>query len=87
LTENSDVEAPEVKRIADHPLMLFRGRGGVEYTIMNTLSFRIGSDLKDGTISFGGGLRFFGNRAGFDFAYLDHDLASTYKISVLFKWQ
>lgn len=81
------VEAPEVKRVAEHPLMVFRGRGGMEYTIMNTLSFRIGADLNNGTKSFGGGLHFFGNRAGFDFAYLDHHLASTYKISVIFKWR
>jgi hypothetical protein len=82
-----DVEAPEVKRVATHPLMVFRGRGGMEYTVMNALSFRIGADLKAGTICFGGGLRFLSNRAGFDFAYLDHDLASTYKISVIFKWR
>jgi len=53
---------------------------------MNTISFRAGVDIKDGTISFGGGLRLFSNRTGFDFAYLDHDLASTYKLSMLFKW-
>lgn len=81
------VESPDIKRIATHPLMLFiGGRGGAEYTIMNTISFRVGVDFKSGTISFGGGLRLFSNRAGFDFAYLDHDLASTYKLSVLFKW-
>jgi len=87
LYDNYYVESPDIDRVATHPLMLFiGGRGGAEYTIMNTISFRAGVDMKDGTISFGGGLRLFSNRAGFDFAYLDHDLAPTYKLCVLFKW-
>jgi hypothetical protein len=87
LADGLNVESPEVKRVATDPLMLFvSGRFGAEYTIMKTISFRVGVDMKVGTISFGGGLHLFGNRAGFDFAYLDHDLASTYKLSVLLKW-
>jgi hypothetical protein len=84
---NNTVESPGVQRFMSHPFkLLFGGRGGMEYTVMNTISFRVGVDMKDGTISFGGGLRLFNNRTGFDFAYLDHDLASTYKLSVHYKW-
>jgi hypothetical protein len=87
LDADNVIQSPEIKGVASNPFALFmRGRGGAEYTIMNTISFRIGVDFKDGTISFGGGVRLFSDRAGFDFAYLDHDLASTYKLSVLFQW-
>jgi hypothetical protein len=86
LDNENNVESPGVQRFMAHPFILFAGRGGIEYTVMNTISFRVGVDTKDGTISFGGGLRLFSNRAGFDFAYLDHDLASTYKLSVHYKW-
>jgi hypothetical protein len=82
---NSTSQAPGIKSIADNPAMLFLGgKAGLEYTIMNTISFRVG--VIDGPISFGGGLRLFHNRAGFDFAYLNHDLASTYKLSANYKW-
>ena len=59
-------------------------RIGGEFTIMNVLSFRIG--YTNGAWTFGGGLRLFNNRAGIDFAYLNNDLASTYKIGVNYKW-
>lgn len=87
LDENNTVQSPAVKMVASHPIMLFLGgRCGAEYTIMNTISFRVGVNITDGTVSFGGGLRLFRNRAGFDFAYLNNDLASTYKLSVNYKW-
>jgi hypothetical protein len=87
LDQSSDVESPGIQRVASHPLMLFIGGcGGAEYTIMNTISFRVGVDMKDGSFSFGGGLHLFRDRAGFDFAYLNYSLASTYKLSVHYKW-
>jgi hypothetical protein len=85
LDGTNDIERPAVQRVATHPLMLFLGaRGGIEYSIMNTISFRVG--IKQGSMSFGGGLYLFHNHAGFDFAYLDHQLAPTYKLSVNFRW-
>lgn len=85
LGELDNIERPDIQRVATHPLMLFLGaRGGIEYTIMNTISFRAG--IKQGSLSFGGGLFLFHNHAGFDFAYLDHELAPTYKLSVNFRW-
>jgi hypothetical protein len=38
------------------------------------------------SFSFGAGLCLMKNRAGIDFAYLTHELAPTYKLSVNFKW-
>jgi hypothetical protein len=65
LDGNNNVESPAVQRVAAHPFMLFLGgRGGAEYTIMNTISFRVGANFSDGTISFGGGLRLFSNQIG-----------------------
>jgi hypothetical protein len=87
LDQNSTVESPAIQQVRTHPDMLFlNSRLGVEYTVMNTISFRAGINISDGTVSFGGGLHLFHNHAGFDFAYLDQDLASTYKISVNYKW-
>ena len=87
LDQNNTVESPTIEQVKTHPSMLFlNSRLGAEYTIMNTISFRIGVNISDGTVSFGGGLRLFHDRAGFDFAYLDQSLASTYKISVNYKW-
>jgi hypothetical protein len=86
LDENSTIQHPEIKSVKTNPLVLILGcRSGVEYTIMDRISFRIG--LYSSSFSFGGGLSLLENRAGFDFAYLSHELAPTYKLSVHFRWR
>jgi hypothetical protein len=78
---------PYFKRIYTNPLMLFSGRYGVEYTIMNTVAFRIGYNASIMNFTFGGGLNLLQNRAGIDFAYLSNELAPTYKICMNFRWR
>lgn len=79
--------SPRMKRIYKDPLMLFAGRYGIEYLILNRLAFRVGYSFATESASFGAGLFLIQNRAGIDFAYLTHDLAPTYKVSINFRWQ
>ena len=82
---NSSVQVPEFKRVATNPAMLIlAAHAGVEYTIMNRISFRVG--IYNGSPSFGAGLHLMQDRAGFDFAYISNDLAPAYKLSVNFRW-
>ena len=85
-TATSTVVSPETKSIYRNPLMLFMGRYGVEYAIINKIAFRAGYSPANMSFSFGAGLCLMQNRAGIDFAYLTHELAPTYKLSVNFKW-
>jgi hypothetical protein len=68
-----------------NPSLLFSdARWGAEYTIMKTVSLRVG--YTGSNVSFGGGVHFLRNRASIDFAYLENDLAPTYKLSVNYRW-
>lgn len=78
---------PYVKRISKNPLMLFAGRYGFEYSIMNIVAFRIGYNASIMNFTFGGGLNLLQDRAGIDFAYLANELAPTYKICMNFRWR
>jgi hypothetical protein len=78
---NSSVQTPEFKRVATNPSMLILGaHAGLEYLMVDRLALRIG--LYNGNWSFGAGLHLMENRFGFDFAYLNSDLAPTYKIGI-----
>jgi hypothetical protein len=77
---------PAVRTLSDGAGVLFAsGRYGIEYTIMNTLSLRIGLDNK--AYSMGAGLTLFDGRAGADICYAAHELAGTVKVSVTYRWK
>ncbi|MCU0609808.1 MAG: hypothetical protein MUF22_08595 [Chitinispirillaceae bacterium] len=85
-TGHRNVQVPGIRRISQDPLMIFiAGRYGAEYMIKNTIAFRAG--IFDGRPSFGGGLRLLRSRAGLDLAFISHELAPTYKLSVNFRWK
>ncbi len=85
ITDSSGSETvPNTQNIMSNPSLLFLGRWGAEYTLMKVVSVRVG--LYDGYISFGGGIHFLRDRASIDFAYLQNDLAPTYKLSVNYRW-
>jgi hypothetical protein len=85
-TATTAVASPDMKSVYRNPLMFFTGRYGLEYAIINRLAFRAGYSPSSMSFSFGAGLCLMQNRAGIDFAYLTHELAPTYKLSVNFKW-
>jgi hypothetical protein len=77
---------PAVRTLSDGAgILLTGGRYGVEYTIMNTLSLRMG--VGGGGYSMGAGLTLFDGRAGADVCYSGHELAGTVKISVTYRWK
>jgi hypothetical protein len=77
---------PDRQRISKNPALVVFGKYGAEYVIMNRLAFRAGLNLATLNFTFGAGLGLLDNRAGIDFAYLTHELAPTYKLSVNYKW-
>ncbi|MBN2038204.1 MAG: hypothetical protein JW768_15795 [Chitinispirillaceae bacterium] len=79
-------DRPEKTRLLKNPMLPLWGRYGAEYAIMNRIAFRMGYSPLTKNFTFGAGLGFLENRAGIDFAYLTHELAPTYKLSVNFKW-
>ncbi len=84
-TSDQDVEEPLQKKVGTNPeLLIYDGRIGFEYNIMNRLAFRIG--LSNAKFNFGAGLQFLSNKAGLDFAYTIHQLAGTYQISMMYRW-
>jgi len=86
ITDSSGSETvPGTQSIKSNPsLLLSSARWGAEYTLMKVVSVRVG--LNDGYFSFGGGIHFLRNRASIDLAYLQNDLAPTYKLSVTYRW-
>ncbi|MDR2728961.1 MAG: hypothetical protein LBB56_07495 [Chitinispirillales bacterium] len=77
--------APQTLSFSDGASVLFSaGRYGVEYTIMNTLTLRVG--FNNYSYSMGAGLNLFNDRAGVDFGYLSHELAGTVKMSITYRW-
>ncbi|MBN1130739.1 MAG: hypothetical protein JXA71_17250 [Chitinispirillaceae bacterium] len=78
--------SPDRKRISKNPSLAALGRYGAEYSVMNRLAFRAGLNLATMNFSFGAGLCLLQEKAGIDFAYLTHELAPTYKLSVHYRW-
>ncbi len=84
-SSGNTTSVPIYKSIMSNPSLLFSdARWGAEYTIMKTVSLRVG--YTGSNVSFGGGVHFLRNRASIDFAYLENDLAPTYKLSVNYRW-
>lgn len=82
---NNTIEAPNHAELYERPeLLLYAGKFGAEYIIMNSLALRIG--LSQGKIGFGAGLKLMNQRAGLDFAYITHTLAGTYQLSLNYLW-
>ena len=65
-------------------ILLTQGRVGIEYLIMRTVALRAG--YSGNKFGFGGGVYLLSGRAGVDFAYLVHELAGTYQLSVQYAW-
>jgi hypothetical protein len=86
ITENDNtIETIGQYELYEKPALLFsQGKYGLEYTIMNSVSFRGG--LTRSKFTFGAGLLLMHNRAGIDFAYIMHSLAGTYQLSINYKW-
>jgi hypothetical protein len=78
--------SPDRERISQNPGLMIFGKYGAEYVILNRLAFRAGLNCTTWSFTFGAGLGLLENRAGIDFAYLTHELAPTYKLSVNYKW-
>jgi hypothetical protein len=72
---------PEVRTGAG--ALLSAARYGVEYTIMNTLSLRIG--FNSDSYSMGAGLNLFKSRGGIDVCYINHELSGTVKMSLTYR--
>ena len=77
-------EDREPKISNDASALIKAGRYGAEYTIMNTLTLRVG--FNNYSYSMGAGLNLFNSRAGVDFGYMSHELAGTVKMSVTYRW-
>jgi hypothetical protein len=86
LTENENViDSLGQYELYEHPsLLVTQGKYGIEYTIMNAISFRGG--LSNNQITFGAGLNLMNNKAGIDIAYIVHELGGTYQLSINGKW-
>jgi hypothetical protein len=63
---------------------LLSGNAGLEYRIMDVFSVRVGHSIVN-TWTFGCGLSMFKKQLGLDFAYLTHELAPTYQLSVTYR--
>jgi len=85
-TENDNtIETIGHYELYDKPSLLFSsGRYGVEYTIMNAVSFRAG--VYSGSISFGAGFHLLRDKAAIDVAYITHALSGTYQLSLNYAW-
>jgi hypothetical protein len=79
--------SPDRKRVSKNPEMVFVGRYGAEYAVINRLAFRGGLNIATMNFTFGAGILLLENHAGIDFAFLTHELAPTYKMSVHYQWR
>jgi hypothetical protein len=82
--DTEESREPAVRTLSDNAgMLLTAGRYGIEYTIMNTLSLRMGFDANG--YSMGAGLTLFDGRAGADICYISHEMAGTVKVSVTYR--
>ncbi|MDR0331520.1 MAG: hypothetical protein LBH93_07430 [Chitinispirillales bacterium] len=80
--DREESREPEVRTGAG--ALFSAGRYGVEYTIMHTLSLRVG--FNSDSYSMGAGLNLFNGRGGIDICYINHELAGTVKMSLTYRW-
>jgi hypothetical protein len=82
---------PVLLRLGSQPgLFLVSGGIGIEYTIKNAVAIRFGGNgippfTTMFNYAFGCGVNLFKKRVSLDFSYLDHELAATYQIGVVYR--
>jgi hypothetical protein len=92
ITKNGDnqdtaISVPTINHFDKHPLyLLLNGTYGVEYTIQDVVSLRLGLPLNgySGNVSFGAGINLFNKKLKIDFSYLSHDLGRTYHMGMTY---
>ena len=92
ITKNSDnqdtvISLPSSRRFDKQPLyMLLNGSYGIEYTIQDIVSLRLGLPFGGygGNLSFGGGIKLLDKKLKIDFSYLSHDLGRTYHMGMTY---
>ncbi len=76
---------PETASIGSDPWwFLLSGNMGLEYRIMDVFAVRVGHSMVNAW-TFGCGVALLKRQLGFDFAYLTHELAPTYQLSVTYR--
>jgi len=76
---------PQWKSVYKNPqLLILAARIGLEYMIMDRVAIRGG--LTRGKVGLGAGVNLFNQRAGIDFAYVNHELAGTYQLGISYRW-
>ncbi|MBD3240165.1 MAG: hypothetical protein GF331_06230 [Chitinivibrionales bacterium] len=85
LTEGDSAEAPVEMHLPEDPQLLFSGNYGIEYTIANVVSVRVGlANVR--RFTFGAGVALLNQMLLVDFAYLPHQLGGSYAFSVGCRW-
>jgi hypothetical protein len=69
---------------SDPVWFLLSGSIGLEYKVMNVFAVRVGHSAVNAW-TFGCGINMFKNKVALDFAYLSHELAPTYQLSVTYR--
>ena len=77
-------EAATASLQSDPWWFLLSGNIGLEYRVMDVFAVRVGHSMVN-TWTFGCGVSMLKKRLGFDFAYLTHELAPTYQLSVTYR--
>ncbi|HEX7510178.1 MAG TPA: hypothetical protein VF335_02680 [Chitinivibrionales bacterium] len=85
---------PITKHLRKDPLyFLLSGTYGLEYSVLQVLSLRLGIPLGDSyggdgnRIAFGCGVNLMHKKLSLDFSYITHELAGTYQLGVSYRWQ
>jgi hypothetical protein len=91
---SNPINKPSEKKFTTDPgYFMYNGIYGIEYTVLHTLSLRVGIPVggaygDDWTrIAFGGGVNLLKKRLTIDVSYLSHELAGTYQLGVTYRWQ
>jgi len=88
------LSSPITKHFRKDPLyFLFHGIYGLEYTVLQVLSLRLGIPLGDSyggefnRVALGGGVNLIRKKLSLDFSYITHELAGTYQLGVSYRWE
>ncbi|MBD3420927.1 MAG: hypothetical protein GF398_12475 [Chitinivibrionales bacterium] len=84
--EYTSLSMPSWTKASEDPVkFLIRGNLGGEYLIRNIVAVRIGTS-RINPVTFGAGLNLFDQHFSMNFAYLYHELAGTYQLSIGYGW-
>jgi hypothetical protein len=82
---NIPTDTPGVASLKTDPVaFIMSGSLGFEYRIMDVFSVRVGHSMANAW-TFGCGIALLKKKLAFDFAYLTHELAPTYQLSVTYR--